>query len=61
MSTPHRSEDIAQAALLDRYLAELWGGHPRYVKIEGMPDLEEKMARGMGVMREFVAAMRRES
>ena len=57
----HRPEDVAQAALLDRYLAELWGGHPRYVKIEGMPDFEEKMARGMGVIRGFVGAMRWES
>jgi len=54
----HRPEDVAQAALLDGLLGELWGGHPRYVKIEGMRDFEEKMGRAMRVIREFVGSTR---
>ena len=54
----HRPEDVAQAALLDRYLGELWGGHPKYVKIEGMRDFEEKMPRGMALIREVGGAVR---
>ncbi len=54
----HRPEAIAQAALLDRLLGELWGGHPRYVKIEGMRDFGDKIERGMAVIRQAVAAMR---
>ena len=47
----HRPEDIAQAALLDRCLGELWSGHPRYVKIEGTPDIEAKLRRALQEMR----------
>jgi len=49
---------VASAALLDGLLGELWGGHPKYVKIEGMLDFEQKMASGMAVIRGFVASMR---
>jgi nicotinamide riboside kinase len=52
----HRPEDIAQAALLDRLLGELWGGHPRYVKIEGTRDFEEKIERGLAAIRGFLAS-----
>jgi hypothetical protein len=54
----HRPEGVAQAALLDGLLGELWGGHPRCVKIEGMRDFEEKIERGMALIRGFVASMR---
>ena len=47
----HRPEDIAQAALLDRCLGELWSGHPRYVKIEGTPDIEAKLRRALQEIR----------
>ena len=48
----HRPEDIEQAARLDRLLGELWCGHPRYVKIEGTMNVEEKLTKGFELVRQ---------
>ena len=47
----HRPEDLQQAARLDQLLAELWSAHPRYVKIEGTRNLEDKLHAGMELIR----------
>jgi hypothetical protein len=47
----HRPEEIEQAARLDQLLGELWCRHPRYVKIEGTVDVEEKLSEGMSIIR----------
>ena len=52
----HRPESIAQAAQLDGYLGELWCNHPNYIKIEGMPDIEEKLSQAISVIGELVVS-----
>ena len=37
--------------VLDQLLGELWGGHPRYVKIEGTVSAEEKLAKALDIIR----------
>jgi hypothetical protein len=51
----HRPEAIKEAAGLDRLLGELWCGHPRYVKIEATPDVEEKLSRAMAIITDAVS------
>ena len=46
----HRPEDVAQAARLDTLLDELWCQHPHYVKLDGTPDFEDKLRRGVEVV-----------
>ncbi|MCY2991431.1 MAG: hypothetical protein NTY19_26680 [Planctomycetota bacterium] len=58
----HRPEDIEQAVQLDHLLGELRCGHPKYVKIEGMVDVEEKLLRAVELIRlcrDFQAPSRR--
>ncbi len=50
----HRPESIEQAALLDRYLQELWSGHPRYVKLPATRDFQEKLHRGVSILDDFL-------
>jgi len=47
----HRPEDLEAAARLDVLLEELWRDHPAYAKVEGTPDIEEKVARALEVIR----------
>ena len=47
----HRPEDIDQAARLDHLLGELWSEHPRYLKIEGAANVEEKLTKAMDIIR----------
>lgn len=55
----HRSEDIAKALQLDRYLEDLWGNHSHYVKIEGTTHIEKKLLSGLTVIRDFLNASRK--
>ena len=47
----HRPEGVQHAARLDHLLAGLWRGHPKYVKIDGTPEIEDKLRRAIGIMR----------
>ena len=47
----HRPEDLGSAIRLDGLLEELWGAHPAYVKINGTPDVEDKLAKALQYIR----------
>jgi hypothetical protein len=53
---PHarRPEDIQQSARLDDLLGELWSSHTKYVKIEGMVDVEEKLLKAVELVRQEI-------
>jgi hypothetical protein len=50
----HRPEDVAQADRLDNLLGELWGRHPRYIKLAAMPNIEEKISNGLRIICDFL-------
>ncbi len=51
----HRPECAADAARLDELLGELWGNHPRYLRIAATSDIETKLARALRIIHDFLA------
>jgi hypothetical protein len=50
----HRPETREEAKHLDRILAELWGAHPNYIRIEGCSAFLDKMDRAQKLILDLV-------